>query len=644
MKRSRTFAAHAALCSLVVAVALVASVARAAPLELYGRLPQLEDVSLSPNGSKIAYVKTAGNVRGVAIVSLADNKLLDGVKIGEDKLRGIQWADEDHILIYTSTHGPAMAGNIVAGRGEFMGVQVYDLASRKTTLLPMPLKDIPMVLSMVSRPAAITHPQGDTILFLTGVHFVNFSAAPSLFRVDLKNHSERIVLDGNENTRGWIVNDDGEVVASESYFDKDKRWVVTASRDGRPVELASGTAEIEYPTLLGLGPDGDSVLMSSIEGGDPVWRLLSLRDGKLGEPLAERSTLERPIEDRRTHRMIGGSGDEGIVFFDPARQAQWGAIVKAFPDAHVLASMTEDFSKVVVLLYGRKHGLLYVLIDLKTGKLTPLGEVYEGLGKPLEVRRITYLAADGLTIPALLTLPEGKEPAKLPLVVLPHGGPEARETLQFDWLSEAIASQGYAVLRPNFRGSTVSWSFESAGFGEWGRKMQSDLSDGVRALAKEGIIDPARVCIMGASYGGYAALAGVTLESGVYRCAISYAGLSDLQRQLQWEKNSKGASNVTLRYWDRYMGARGPDDPVLATISPLKHIDAVTAPILLIHGKDDTVVPFEQSQIMEEALKKANKRVEFVTLQHEDHWLSRSETRLQMLQEAVRFLKANNPP
>src|SRR5581483_9977949 len=142
MKRSDRLGAHAALFSLVMAVGLAGTPAvHAAPLELYGRLPDLEDLALSPDGSKIAYVKTAGNVRGIAIVSLADNKLLDGIKVGEDKLRGIQWADEDHILLYTSTTGPARIGAVTASnRTEFMGMQVYDLHTKKTTLLPMPLK------------------------------------------------------------------------------------------------------------------------------------------------------------------------------------------------------------------------------------------------------------------------------------------------------------------------------------------------------------------------------------------------------------------------------------------------------------------------------------------------------------------------
>jgi dipeptidyl aminopeptidase/acylaminoacyl peptidase len=158
-------------------------------------------------------------------------------------------------------------------------------------------------------------------------------------------------------------------------------------------------------------------------------------------------------------------------------------------------------------------------------------------------------------------------------------------------------------------------------------------------------VDPARVCIVGASYGGYAALAGVTLDPGVYRCAVSVAGISDLKRWLDWV-NAKNFDrhNMSQRYWDRFMGVSGPSDPVLDTISPIKHLAAVNVPVLLIHGQDDTVVPYEQSSVMFDALRRARKHVEFVTLKHEDHWLSRSETRLQMLRACVAFLRAHNPP
>jgi dipeptidyl aminopeptidase/acylaminoacyl peptidase len=159
------------------------------------------------------------------------------------------------------------------------------------------------------------------------------------------------------------------------------------------------------------------------------------------------------------------------------------------------------------------------------------------------------------------------------------------------------------------------------------------------------VIDPARVCIVGASYGGYAALAAVTLDPGLYRCAVSVAGISDLKRMLEWVNDKHfNRSNYEQRYWDRFMGAHGPDDPALAEISPIKHIEAVSVPVLLIHGRDDTVVPYEQSTIMADALRRARKDVQLVTLQHEDHWLSRSETRLQMLQSLVAFLRTHNPP
>ena len=143
-----------------------------------------------------------------------------------------------------------------------------------------------------------------------------------------------------------------------------------------------------------------------------------------------------------------------------------------------------------------------------------------------KVESVKYKAADGLEITGYLTLPNGREAKGLPLIVFPHGGPASRDTLGFDWWAQAMASRGYAVLQVNFRGSDgLGWEFTKAGFGEWGRKMQTDLSDGVRNLTSQGVVDPKRVCIVGGSYGGYAALAGATLQKDVYRCAVSFGGV-----------------------------------------------------------------------------------------------------------------------
>src|SRR5437899_9825140 len=195
-------------------------------------------------------------------------------------------------------------------------------------------------------------------------------------------------------------------------------------------------------------------------------------------------------------------------------------------------------------------GPQYLLAELRSAQIIPLGPEYRSLPAVAEVRAIEYPAADGLVIPGFLTVPVRGPREKMPLVVLPHGGPELRNEGGFDWWAQALASAGYAVLQPNFRGSTVSDALRAAGYGQWGRKMQTDLSDGVQYLAGQGLIDPARVCIVGASYGGYAALAGVSLQQGVYRCAASVAGPSDLRRFVADWKQKEGYQGVgSQRYW-----------------------------------------------------------------------------------------------
>jgi len=228
------------------------------------------------------------------------------------------------------------------------------------------------------------------------------------------------------------------------------------------------------------------------------------------------------------------------------------------------------------------------------------------------------------------------------MVALVHGGPQARDVPGYDWWSQAMASRGYAVMRVNYRGSEgYGRDFVELGHKQWGRKMQTDVSDGVRALAKQGMIDPAKVCIVGASYGGYAALAGATLDTGVYRCAAAVSGPSDLGKMVAWSGAEKGRSSA--RYWNRFMGFSNANDPKSAEISPAAHANAVTIPLMIVHGKDDTVVPYEQTTIMVNAMKAAKKPYELVTLDGEDHWLSRSSTRLKMLEEIQVFLEKNNP-
>lgn len=619
------------------------------PLAVYGHLPNLEDVALSPDGSRLAYVRTQGNLRIIVVADVADRKMIRWVKTGEEKLRDLSWVDDDNLMFTTS-----LTTSVEGFKDEWHLLRVYNVSQNKLRTLPgktlQAYGSSQEILNTVVGPPMVRHIGGHTVIFVPGLYkFVPGYYSDedfALFRCDLTTGHTDIERRGPD-TESWWVDGQGRLVAQQDYDKQTERWSMSLFREGLAREAASGHAALDLPEILGFGPTRDTLLVESIENGKRWWRLLSIPDGKL-TPAPANDVFDWPLLDPLTDQLIGGMnmGDmPQYAFLDPAWNSRWKAVVGALAgDGVEFVSASSDFSRIVVLVDGTHFGYRYILIDLKNNSATPIGKVYDGIDQPLEKKRITYPAADGLLIPAYLTLPPGGPDQHLPLIVLPHGGPAAHDTAEFDWWSQALAEQGYAVLQPNYRGSNIDVRFMEAGFGQWGRKMQTDLSDGVSYLAKQGIIDPAKVCIVGASYGGYAALAGVALQPTVYRCAVSVAGISDLARMLNWYTRGGLEPGRTIRYWDRFFGVSGSSDPVLDTLSPVRHVDAVTAPVLLIHGRDDTVVPYEQSQIMYDALRAHHKDVQLVTLVKEDHWLSRSETRMQMLEATVAFLRAHDPP
>jgi dipeptidyl aminopeptidase/acylaminoacyl peptidase len=616
--------------------------ADANPLAAFGRLPSLEDVAISPDGTKIAFIRTSGESRNLVVAPLTKPEILGGVRVGDAKLRHIEWVDDDNLLGTVSSTSPPPFGFTGSTR-EWYQLVNFNVSKLKVNALTFELPK-ERTFNVITGDTSLRDVSGHSTLYTRG-YCVRDRTVPCLFAFTYPDRRVQLVDEASEPSTDWLMDESGNIAAQLTYYDAKNLWVIKTHKDGHWTPVGSGKAAIDTPHMLGFGADGSAIIVQFLVNGDPQWRPLNLSDNTWGPPLGRGASFSQVIEDRKSGRILGGIravGSSEYVFFDNELQAHWNAVLRAFPDERVeLESHSDDFSRLVLKVFGPKDGYVYALYDWYTHNASILGRVYAGITAPAEMKAISYPAADGLTIPAFLTLPaaSGKD---LPLVVLPHGGPASADTLDFDWWAQALAAQGYAVLQPNFRGSTLDSKFMQAGFGEWGRKMQSDLSDGVRYLARQGIIDPKRVCIVGASYGGYAALAGVTIESGVYRCAVSVAGPSDLRRFRKWTiANQMG---WTQRYWDRFMGAADQNDPALVAISPIEHVAAVTVPVLLIHGRDDTVVPFEQSDIMLSALQRAGKSVTLVTMKHEDHWLSRSETRLQMVQATVDFLKTNNPP
>ncbi|MDO9610079.1 MAG: S9 family peptidase [Brevundimonas sp.] len=624
------------------------------PLEAYGATPAIEYIELSPSGDLVARITVVGETRAIAVTRMTTGEHLFAADVGDVKVRDLRWIGENRVLVVTSqTRGIAMLG---VPRSELFFGQVLDLEKKK---LVQVLDRTPDVLAVLYGSASIRNTQDGDALFVRGVNITTDQI--DLHRIDLRTGRGRSVASMDRETDDYVLDGEGEVIALARYVERTGRWSLRLPKGNGFREVWAVDALVDTPSFHGMGRTPRTIII----GADRPDLAQQETDSETSDVLFEVNVdtgewTRLPFEHHpdflvhhpQTRLLIGGgrTEEDGVryEFLEPQASRRWRSIERAFKDkAPRLMSWNDDLSLIVVFTDTGEAGQ-YQLVDFDRGVADSLAESYPTIAPEQVgvVRPIHYAAQDGLDIPGYLTLPPGvSEPSGLPLVVLAHGGPASQDVAGFDWWAQALASRGYAVLQANFRGSTgYGLAFMEAGYGEWGRKMQTDLSDGVRWLAQEGIIDPSRVCIVGASYGGYAAMAGLTLDAGVYRCGVAVAGVSDLRRMVNWEARQEGRNDSqTVRYWNRFMGAARLNDRALDALSPARLADTVDSPLLLIHGKDDTVVHIEQSRIMAEAMRRAGKPVEFIELQGEDHWLSRADTRQQMLRETVRFLEANNP-
>lgn len=640
------------LFAVFVLLFLSQSTIAAPPLEAYGRLPGVEMMQLSPSGKRYALIGVVDNVRRFAVATDKNQMLMSG-ELGNTKVRNIQWIGDDRVLIWwTNTYDlPLDLKNV----HEIFTVVNVDLKAGTSTKIFAGSKKVADIVLGYAGSARI---DGRDYGYFVGMAYkVNAmktgyefgSDQRNLYQVDFEsNDVSKLARGGQGPSHKWIVDTDGTVMAYSKYDNKNGIWRLYAGDE--KTKLLEKTDPYQDFALAGRGRTPGTVLIADNSTGETTTQEFSIKGGK-SEPLFVNQSTDEYLEDPETGLLIGATTfqDPGALFFNQGLQARMRATRKAFPALQVkLVSFNHGLGRLIVKTDGGDDSGTFWLVDIATGNADPIGRPYHDI---LEAdvgptKWFTYKAADGLEIGAVLTLPPGRKPENLPLVVLPHGGPiGVSDSIGFDWWAQAFASAGYAVLQPNFRGSGVNGNeFIEAGYGQMGRKMQTDLSDGVAALSSKGIVNSKRVCIVGASYGGYAALAGVTLQKDIYRCAASVAGLSDLPAFVFWLRDRYGHESQAARYWRKLVGADKEGDGVMSLLSPARMADKASAPVLLVHGKDDTVVPIRQSEMMVSALHDAKKPVQFVEMQGEDHWLSRDETRKTMLKATVAFVRQHNPP
>lgn len=654
----------------VVCIGLPGAAAAATPppdAAAFGLVPQVSHVALAPGGRYVSWADQSGSP-SVVIFDFDAGQVVRRVALtGGLKLRTAMWADDQVVVLGVSVTATAKYTN--GRRYEFLRYLTINRETGATGMLLAEGHSWVTGSRLLGRSAS---GNGTLVMSVydydpnfvrsetgTRIHYKDRDdgSAYTTFEVSAHTGEARRLFRGSPFTVDWLLDSTGNVVARMDRQAPGERRVVLARRGNEFIEI--GTSGDSALDMEAVSADGKSILAVTSNGGERV-RLWSIPLDGSGmtvlreDPKADVADVLTDRYDGKPLAVLFGSGDQRTEWLDATTGKRVASLAKALRAPHVTPiDRSADGKRVLYRTGGPSTPQSYYLVDYGTGKAEVIGEAYPRLAgvKLGEVRFIDYAARDGTPIPAFLTLPPQPDGAPAPtgprpLVVLPHGGPEANDDFDFDWWAQFLASRGYVVLQPQFRGSTgFGEAHRLAGYRQWGKLMQDDISFGVAAMVSQGIADPQRVCIVGASYGGYAALAGAAFTPDLYTCAISVAGVSDLSRMIGYVTSQVGRSSDSVEYWRDHIGE--PGTPAVVATSPINSIATIRAPILLLHGENDTVVPLDQSQRMANALKAAGKPHVFKVLPGEDHWLSGSATRLRMLQEIdgflARYLKPATP-
>lgn len=609
--------------------------------EDFATLPFIESPELSPDGTRVAAKLATGGEQQLAIITIGQGKApIATIALGENDLNFWSWVNDSWLVAGVGTTYGMPGGDWYIRR--VIGVQAD---GKKVT--PIAFKEAAQGADDVIWIARDGTPR--ILLGLQTSIYINYPGFwPEVAEVDISTGRKKTVVASRDNVFDWYADAAGIVRMGIGYNDLQRTSRLLYRSDNRSIFRTLDRAnrrkdeDLTVPALF-LADPGKAIAFDSRNGFKAIYDL-DLSSLTLGKQIfgAEGYDIGSILSDPAGNALAGIRYTDDrprTYWFDPSMAEIQSGIDKAVGDrqAHIV-SWSRDRSKLLVYVGGADRPGAYYFFAPETGVMNLFAREYEKLGTRAfnPVKTIRYKARDGLEIAAILTLPRNRESKNLPLILLPHGGPFARDSEIWDWWVQFLAERGYAVLQPNYRGSSgYGTSFAEKGEGQWGLAMQDDLNDALDWAVKQGIADAKRVCIAGASYGGYAAMRAAQRDGDKFRCAISYAGVSDLSSMMRYD--SRFLNHGGRRDW---MKDQAPD---FKAVSPVHYPEQFSIPILLMHGKKDLRVQVKQSREMAEKLSKAGKDHRYVEQPLGDHHFSRQEDRLQFLKEMEAFLAKHNP-
>lgn len=602
MEAPRIFPVFAFIAATIVSSAIAEPLAIEDAVEPTG----IQSVALSPNGKQLATIMFNGQRYHLALVDVetsaakfiySGNRVTEGYWSFDKEPLRVEWVGDDLLAVDFGLYAQTLS--LDGKKGKELGEAIIGPAERSKPDSPLKLiytdredGDIALANARTGEINRIRHPGGRALQWAFDKH-------GELLAVSVRNSAFWKDVTTVTNWYRGSTKEDWQKIAEFSI--KDDYWVPLYAPD-KPGKLVV-RSRIGRDTYALFEYDVHSRSVGEMLVGHPTQDIVSVGG----------------IDSEAYDRVITDGMVPQQVWFDSAWATMQASVNKALPSR--INILSGDPSRtVLVYSYGDVDPGTWFTLETKSMTLRRVGprrkKIQPEAMRPMEI--VSYAAADGTPIPAYLTRPAGGT-GPHPAVVLIHGGPVSRD--RWEWSDEVqlLASRGYVVLQPQFRGSSgFGRKFEQAGFGQWGLAMQDDISDGVRYLVREKIAAPDRICIYGASYGGYAALWGLVKTPELYRCGVSFAGVSDIEHM--WSDGSDSAgSKVAREIMSSIVGNVREKQAKFAEVSPLRHAARIQAPVLLMHGKEDRRVPVSHFTQMKHALETSGKSVESELFDDEGH-------------------------